>query len=330
MNLNYSIKQLNSGFSDNAFFIRNIRRNGAFLLDCGKLGGLDNSSLLDVTDIFVSHTHIDHFNGFDRVLRSSINSDNTIRFFGPEGFTRNVAGKLAGYTWNLITDYDVVIEAIEIAGGRHKRTVFSAKNSFEPVEMPDLPSTIDLGNDFTLKYCEFDHGITSMGYRICEPTFISVKKNMFEFLEFIGGGWVKALKQLLKENAPSNTKLVTLTKDGEKIYTIGALQDMFIEYQTPQDITYITDIAPTVENIEKAVEFAENSKVLIIESVFNNNDIEHAMNKKHLAIPHAKDIFVRSGSESVRFMHFAPRYEIMKQEFMAELYEDVSDRVLHI
>ncbi len=330
MKLNYEIKQLNSGFSDNAFFIRNIRYKSALLLDCGKLGGLDNSSILDISNVFVSHTHIDHFNGFDRLLRSSINSDNTLRFFGGDGFTKNVAGKLAGYTWNLIRDYSLVIEAIELTDKGNKRTVFAAKNEFQPEVMPNLPDIIELGDGFTLKYCPFDHGITSMGYRICEPTFISVKKDEFASLGFIGGAWVKELKAHLEGQSPLETNIKTDTKDGSKNIAIGTLQDMFIEYKKPQDITYITDIAPTHENIEKAIDFSSNSSILVIEAVFSESDIEHAMSKKHLAIPHAKDIFINSNTDYVRFCHFAPRYELTKQEFLSELYDGISTKVLNI
>ena len=95
---NFTINQLNSPFDDSAFFVRNIYHRKALLFDCGRLGGLTHSEILSLSDIFVSHTHMDHFIGFDRILRGSLKADKELRLFGPPGFITNVDGKFRGYT----------------------------------------------------------------------------------------------------------------------------------------------------------------------------------------------------------------------------------------
>jgi ribonuclease Z len=48
--------------------------------------------------VFVSHAHMDHFAGFDRLLRVTLGRDKSIALFGPAGFIDRVEHKLAGYT----------------------------------------------------------------------------------------------------------------------------------------------------------------------------------------------------------------------------------------
>ena len=64
--------------------------------------------------VFVSHAHMDHFMGFDQLLRLFLARDATLRLYGPEGIADCVAGKLAGYTWNLTDDYAFAVDVTEI------------------------------------------------------------------------------------------------------------------------------------------------------------------------------------------------------------------------
>ncbi|HAP67599.1 MAG TPA: ribonuclease Z, partial [Nitrospinae bacterium] len=90
----------------------------AILFDLGSIDFVEPSKLLKVSDIFVSHTHIDHFIGFDHVLRLFLGRENSLRIFGPPGIIANVEGKLNGYTWNLVGDYPFILEIREVSKDR--------------------------------------------------------------------------------------------------------------------------------------------------------------------------------------------------------------------
>ena len=66
----------------------------ALLFDLGDISALSNAELLKVSHVFVSHTHIDHFIGFDRLLRAVFGREKTLTLFCPENFIKNVEGKL--------------------------------------------------------------------------------------------------------------------------------------------------------------------------------------------------------------------------------------------
>jgi len=94
------------------------------LFDLGRLDRLSVREILKLSDVFVSHTHIDHFIGFDHLLSSALHREQDLRLFGPNGFIENVRGKLAGYTWNLIRDYPLILVVHEVDG--------PSKKSYDP------------------------------------------------------------------------------------------------------------------------------------------------------------------------------------------------------
>jgi ribonuclease Z len=59
---------------------------------------LSTRVLLRVSDVFVSHTHMDHFAGFDHLLRVCLGRDSGVRMYGPPNFISQVEHKLAAYT----------------------------------------------------------------------------------------------------------------------------------------------------------------------------------------------------------------------------------------
>ncbi|MGE4498662.1 MAG: ribonuclease Z [Deferribacterales bacterium] len=331
MKNNFSVVQVNSPFEDTAFFVRNIYKKNAFLLDCGKLGSLTNQEVLSIYDIFISHTHIDHFYGFDRILRGSLMAEKTIRIFGPPGIIKNVRGKLDSYTWNLIKSYAINFEVIELSETRlHKRAMFMAENGFEGIYSDINHDDIDLGEGFTFDFAFFKHRVTSVGYRIKEKPLISADGGLMEQSGFRPGKWVGLLKKMIEDGCSPAETIEVQTHDGTAVFSAAELGARFITKHYPQDITFITDIAPSYSNYLKAIEFAKGTKSLLIEGVFMKEDVLHAIDKQHLTLDLAKTIYSRSGAEKVRFFHFAPRYDRDRGPFLKRLYDGFDGEILEV
>ena len=94
---------VNSPFEDPSLFLRILRERRALLFDVGDISRLTPSELHKISDVFVTHTHIDHFIGFDRLLRAVLTRPTPLNVYGPDTIASEVAGKLKGYTWNLIS-----------------------------------------------------------------------------------------------------------------------------------------------------------------------------------------------------------------------------------
>ncbi|MCD8491282.1 MAG: hypothetical protein LRY51_04970 [Geovibrio sp.] len=129
--------------------------------------------------------------------------------------------------------------------------------------------------------------------------------------------------------SPAET-LEVQTQDGTAVFSLAELEARFITKHYPQDITFITDIAPSYSNYLKAIEFAKGTKSLLIEGVFMKEDVLHAIDKQHLTLDLAKTIYSRSGAEKVRFFHFAPRYDRDRGPFLKRLYDGFDGEILEV
>lgn len=74
---------VNDPFGDPCLYIDVQRERRAILFDLGDIGGLEAAKVMRVSDVFVSHTHIDHFIGFDHLLRLLLGRGKKLRIFGP-------------------------------------------------------------------------------------------------------------------------------------------------------------------------------------------------------------------------------------------------------
>ncbi len=74
---------VNGPFEDPSLFVRIMREKRAFLFDIGNISRLGPGDLQKITDVFVTHTHIDHFIGFDILVRALLRREIPLRVYGP-------------------------------------------------------------------------------------------------------------------------------------------------------------------------------------------------------------------------------------------------------
>ncbi len=130
---------VNDRFGDPALYVDFLLEKRAMLFDLGDIHALPARSILRLTDVFVSHAHIDHFIGFDHLLRLLVGRDRQLRLYGPAGFIDRVQSKLEAYTWNLTDSFfaDLVFIVTEVWGeSEARRALFRLKNGFAREDEP--------------------------------------------------------------------------------------------------------------------------------------------------------------------------------------------------
>ena len=64
---------INGPFNDPGLFIPFVFQNRALIFDIGNINGLSAKDILKISHAFVTHAHMDHFIGFDHLLRVKAN-----------------------------------------------------------------------------------------------------------------------------------------------------------------------------------------------------------------------------------------------------------------
>jgi ribonuclease Z len=291
----------------------------AILFDIGDVQALSTRVLLRVSDVFVSHTHMDHFAGFDHLLRVCLGRDTGVRLYGPPAFISQVEHKLAAYTWNLVERHavDFVVEAHELhPDGIVKCARFRSRERFRRESLPDAfaaEGVLLQDGQFRVRAAAFEHhDILSLAFRFEEGVHINVWKNRLEALCLPTGSWLTALKHLARTGAPDDTPLTVRwrTREGsrEQTFPLGELKRQVLDFRPGQHLCYVTDVSGAAHNLTRIVEFVAGADLLFIEAVFLAADRELAARKSHLTTEQAGRIARDACVKAAHPFHFSARY----------------------
>jgi ribonuclease Z len=328
----YQAELVNPVFGDPGVYIDLKFENRALLFDIGDITRLPPRKLLRISDVFVSHTHMDHFAGFDHLLRVCLGRDTGVTLYGPPCFIDQVEHKLHAYTWNLVENYasDFTIDAHELHDdGSVHRARFRSHHRFEREALPDATAAEGVlleEAQFQVRARAFDHhGLPSLSFSFEEHTHINVWKNKLDEIGLPTGPWLTELKRKVRERASDDTPITVQwrTREGsrEETYALGELKQKVLEFVPGQRVCYVTDVAGHEDNTRALIEFLRDADLVFIEAVFLEADAQHAAKKAHLLAKHSGAIARLAGVKAAVPFHFSTRYyghdEDVRREFAA-------------
>jgi ribonuclease Z len=297
-------------FSDPGLFLDFRFGRRALLFDLGDLAPLSARELLRVSHAFVSHTHVDHFAGFDRLLRLCLQRAGPLHLTGPMGFADRVAAKLASYTWNLLDEEsaDFAIVADEFDGQVRRRTQFRAHDAFarRDVNIPTLcPGFVLDEDEFSVEAVVLDHGIPCLAFALQERLRVNVWRDGLDRLGLPVGPWLNEAKRAARRGDGDNSIIVV---DTTRSITLGELKRDALHVAAGQRVAYVVDTAAHAGNIARAAALARDADQLFIEAAFADEDAAIAAERNHLTAGAAGEVARRAGVRQVIPLHFSPRY----------------------
>ncbi len=319
---------VNSPFGDPGLYIDFLFDRRAILFDMGDLSPLPARKLLRVSHVFVSHTHVDHFIGFDQLVRICLGRDKKLHFYGPPGFVDQVWHRLAAYTWNLVENYPTdftVIAAEASPDGKGLVAEFHCRKGFPPEQVRAETFRDGVLHDeesFLVRAVFLDHRIPSLAFALEEKSHVNIMKNRLVELGLETGPWLTELKQaVLREDPDSFLFRVWWREKGgvvERHIPLGELKRDILRIVPGQKIAYVTDAVYSSENTEKIVALAQDADYLFIEATFLQAEEERAAERKHLTALQAGSLACAAGAARMIPFHFSPRYtgreELLRSE----------------
>jgi ribonuclease Z len=285
----------------------------AVILDLPSLERISPRKLLRLAHAVVTHTHMDHFVGFDQLLRVALRREGPLAITGPPGFLASVRGRIGAYTWNLIEGYPIHLRVQEVDGDVLHVEEYTGASRMKPVPLPDVPfgGTVHAERAFRIEVATFDHGIPVLGVVARETRHLAVNKDLLVRRGLVPGAWLKALKDAIRSGAIENA-------DGLIVEGPG------------QVVAYLTDLAGTDENLGRAAEFVRGADLLLCEAAFLDVDRVLALERKHLTARQAGTLARQAGAKRLAIFHISPRYEGREAEVLREAGEAFGAPVLEM
>jgi ribonuclease Z len=318
---------VNGRSGDPALYVETLFENSAVLFDLGDISALSPRKIQRIQHVFVSHAHIDHFVGFDRLLRVLVGREKKINLYGPAGFADRVYHKLQAYHWNLVNRYlsDLVFIVTEISPAHAARiNRFRFKRAFAREEIgcqPLIDGVLHSNPTWRVTMAVLEHHTPCLGFALEEAAHVNIWKNRLAERGLPVGPWLIELKRAVTAHRPDDFVIHiggrSLTSDDNRM-PLAALRDV-LTITPGQKIGYITDVADTPENQEAIIRLVRGADLLFIEAPFAKADAALAAERAHLTTAAAGRLAREAGVRRLEPFHFSPRYKGQENAMLAEV-----------
>ena len=299
------------------------------LFDCGYIFSLPLRDIQKVSSAFISHTHFDHFMGFDHLLRMCIEQDRTIELYGPAGFIEQTAGKLSGYSWNLAEEL-----CLDFIVREYKPPIYEEVllRGCEGYKIPKVKKTLPLEpylkktEHYAVQTAVLDHKIPSLAFSVTESDFLKVKKEALTELGLKGGPWLGDLREEFLNDSFDQSDLTDIPGFG--FLSKKLLTDKLFEIKKGKKVSYIVDTLFSDEVKYKALELIKDSDEFYCECSFMEEDSDKAKIHHHLTAKQA-GILAREGNvKTLVPIHLSKRYNNRYWEVIKEVQSEFSNLLL--
>jgi ribonuclease Z len=261
---------------------------------------------------------MDHFIGFDTLIRVFLGRDKALYLFGPPGFLAHVQGKLAGYTWNLVHEYEndfrLIVHEVHqdamfvktfVCQDRFKAPAIASKRSFHGTLLEEP--------HFLVQGILLDHRIPCLGLSLTESYHVNILKEALEKMNLPVGPWLNRFKEAVYQQKDTGTEFVVTWREQGQVtqqrrFVLGDLVEKIARISPGQKIVYITDALDSPENARKIIELAKGADMLFIEAAFLDREKQIARKKYHLTARKAGCLARKAEVRQFEIFHFSPRY----------------------
>ncbi|WP_435019003.1 MBL fold metallo-hydrolase [Tundrisphaera sp. TA3] len=302
------IALVNGSTGDPGLFIDYPGRDDAILFDAGDNARLDADRLGDLGAVFITHHHVDHFIGLDRIVRANLDRDKTLRIYGPTGTIRRVFDRIKSYLYPDFGSMKLVLELHDVEAGQIKAATFGDWKRF-PEPEPTLiewegPTLLEIP-EYRVEAAFADHTVPCLAFALVEMSGFHPDRARMQSGPLRPGPWVGRVLAGLRAEEPADTPIEI---DGGR-WTLGDLAARYFGRTPGARIAYITDtwMSPIVR--PDLLRLAHKATRLYCDAYYASKHLKQAEKYRHMTAAGAAELARDARAESLVLIHFAARYQ---------------------
>jgi ribonuclease BN (tRNA processing enzyme) len=309
---------VNGVFGDSLLHLRLRHQRRSLLFDLGEGARLPARVAHQVSDVFITHAHIDHIAGFLWLLRARIGEFPVCRLYGPPGLAGNIDGLNRGILWDRVGDRGPRFLVTELHDTQLRRfRVQAGRPGAEPLDEQEAADGVLLAEPgFQVRAVSLAHVSPVLAFAFEPAQQINIRKDRLQAWGLDPGPWLGELKRHLQAGAVAAPVRLL---DG-RIESTRALADELVLITPGKKLVYATDFADTEANRRRVVALARGAHTLFCEATFREADVEQAVRTAHLTTRACGEIAAVAGVVRLVPFHFSRRYE----KDPAAVYEEIA------
>jgi ribonuclease Z len=298
---------VNGSAGDPVLYLDYPDRDDALLLDAGDNSALSLARLADLTAVFITHHHIDHFIGLDRIVRANMDREKTLSLFGPPGTIAKVVDRIRSYEFQFFPFQKIVIDVCEIEDRTLRRGHLDCGRRFPPPVIEETPRTgpVVFENDtIAVEACAADHTVPCLSYAVIEKPGWFLDQAALQKSQLKPGPWIGEILSRLRrgDDLASPVKI----DDGE--FPWKAIVQRLFRRSTGSRLAFITDTAWTETVRPQLLALAHRATRLYCDAFYSQKHADKARQHRHLTAQQAGELARLARVEELVLMHFSQRY----------------------
>lgn len=311
------IRLVNGSVGDPVLFVDYPGKHDALLFDAGELGSLPLERLADLDAVFITHHHVDHFIGLDRVVRANLDTDKTLDIYGPEGTIRKVYDRVKAYEYQYFPFQKISLRVHELLPGQRRRGELHCQRRFPEPEVEEEPwsgrEVFDTG-ELTVEAVHVDHTVPCLAFALVERPGYHPDSEKIERSALKPGDWIAQALDMLRRGEPDQAELDI---QGGR-FKLGRLRDELFSKSPGGRVAFVTDTAWSEPVQKPLVALARRADRLYCDAFYLRAQQKQADRHRHMTAAAAADLAARAKVKELILMHFSRRYSGRYHELVEE------------
>jgi len=320
------IRLVNGSTGDPVLFIDYPGTDDAILFDGGDNGRLSLKRLSDLEAVFITHHHIDHFIGLDRIVRANMDRDKVLHIFGPEHTIRKVYDRIVAYEYPYFPFQKIVLRVTEVLPSKLRTGLLECTRRFPQPEIAEVEWEGPLLHENAYLQVEAaftDHTVHGLAYALVEKVGYHPDPERLASGTLRPGAWVQEALRLLRDGE-SLERILEI--DGGQ-FSLKTLADQYFAVSPGTRVAYITDTALSDASRPGLLRLAHKAARLYCDSFYSQAQMKQALQYRHMTATQAGELAKAAKVDQLILIHFSQRY-FGKYEPLIEEARAVFPRVI--